>query len=48
MTTAITLETSKGNLGMALGLGIILIGLTVGINAVAMAVTRFGRTRYGV
>lgn len=48
MTTAITLETSKGNLGMALGLGIILIGLTVGINAIAMAVTRFGRTHHGV
>ncbi|MEF8834089.1 MAG: ABC transporter permease [Halofilum sp. (in: g-proteobacteria)] len=48
MTTAITLETSKGNLGLALGLGIILIGLTVGINAVAMAVTRFGRARYGI
>lgn len=48
MTTAITLETSKGNLGMALGLGIILIGLTVGINAIAMAVSRVGRTRFGV
>ncbi len=47
MTTAITLETSKGNLGMALGLGIILIGLTIGINAIAMAVSRFGRLRYG-
>ncbi|WP_070988191.1 ABC transporter permease [Halofilum ochraceum] len=48
MTTAITLETSKGNLGMALGLGIILIALTIGINGIAMTVSRFGRMRYGV
>jgi tungstate transport system permease protein len=47
MTTAITLETAKGNLGLALGLGIILISLTIAINAIAMAVTRLGQARYG-
>ncbi len=44
MTTAITLETSKGNLGLALGLGAVLVGLTIGINALALAVSRLGRT----
>src|SRR5690606_17488319 len=33
MTTAIALETSKGDLALALGLGIILIALTVLLNA---------------
>ena len=33
MTTAIALETSKGNLPLALGLGIILIGITIGVAA---------------
>ncbi len=35
MTTAIALETSKGNLPLALGLGMILIALVVAVNAVA-------------
>lgn len=35
MTTAIVLETSKGNLPLALGLGLVLIGLTVMISAAA-------------
>ena len=47
MTTAITLETAKGNLGLALGLGAILVGLTIGINALALGVSRLARTRYG-
>ena len=37
MTTAIALETSRGALAMALALGLILIGLTVTINAALMA-----------
>ena len=36
MTTAIALETSKGTLALALGLGIILIGFSVTINAAVM------------
>lgn len=35
MTTAIALETSKGNLSLALGLGILLMGLSVAVNAIA-------------
>ncbi|MCV6598130.1 MAG: ABC transporter permease [Mangrovicoccus sp.] len=37
MTTSIALETSKGNLQLALALGIILLGLAVLVNALAMA-----------
>ena len=33
MTTAIALEVSKGDLALALGLGIVLIGLSLAINA---------------
>jgi tungstate transport system permease protein len=35
MTTAIALETSKGNLPLALALGIILIALSIGVSATA-------------
>ncbi|MCA0318408.1 MAG: ABC transporter permease [Proteobacteria bacterium] len=42
MTTAIALETSKGDLPLALGLGIVLIALTLGINAVTYAASRVG------
>ncbi len=37
MTTAIALETSKGDLALALGLGIVLLGIALGINALAHA-----------
>jgi tungstate transport system permease protein len=40
MTTAIALETSKGELGLALALGLILIALVLMINAAAFALTR--------
>lgn len=33
MTTAIALETSKGNLALALGLGIVLVGISLAVNA---------------
>jgi tungstate transport system permease protein len=36
MTTAIALETSKGDLALALGLGMILMTIAVGINALVM------------
>jgi tungstate transport system permease protein len=42
MTTAIALETSKGDLGLAIGLGIILIAIVVAINALAWSVRRAG------
>ncbi|MBL4646551.1 MAG: ABC transporter permease [Hyphomicrobiales bacterium] len=37
MTTAIALETSKGELALALGLGIILVGLSIMINTALMS-----------
>jgi tungstate transport system permease protein len=37
MTTAIALETAKGNLALALALGMVLIGLAVAITAAVMA-----------
>jgi tungstate transport system permease protein len=40
MTTTIALETSKGNLALAIGLGVILISVVFLINATAWAVRR--------
>ncbi|MCI4663907.1 MAG: ABC transporter permease [Neomegalonema sp.] len=38
MTTSIALETSKGNLNLALALGVVLLAIAMAVNAVAMAV----------
>ena len=38
MTTTIALETSKGNLALAIGLGIVLIAIIMAVNAVAWSV----------
>jgi len=35
MTTAVALETSKGNLPLAMGLGLILVTIVIAINAAA-------------
>ena len=43
MTTAITLETSRGDLALALGLGIILVTLILFINATAQIVGAVAR-----
>ena len=42
MTTAIALETSKGDLPLAMGLGIVLIAIVVIVNAAAWGVRRAG------
>ncbi len=42
MTTSIALETSKGDLPLALGLGLVLIALTLAINAAAYGASRIG------
>lgn len=42
MTTAIALETSKGNLPLALGLGIVLLGIVLLVNVAAWAVKQYG------
>jgi tungstate transport system permease protein len=47
MTTAIALETSKGDLPLADGLGILLISLIVLVNAAAWGVRRVGELRAG-
>jgi tungstate transport system permease protein len=39
MTTAIALETSKGELALAVGLGLILIAIAFAVNATVMALT---------
>ena len=47
MTTAIALETSKGDLALALALGLILIVLALSVNAVASLVRGAGRLAAG-
>jgi tungstate transport system permease protein len=47
MTTTIALETSKGNLAMALGLGFVLIALVVAVNFAAMGLQRFAHRVQG-
>ena len=47
MTTAIALETSQGDLPLAIGLGIILIFIVITINALAWAARRAGERYAG-
>jgi len=47
MTTAIALETSKGDLPLALGLGIVLISIVIALNAAAYFVKEAAQRRYG-
>jgi tungstate transport system permease protein len=47
MTTAIALETSKGDLPLAMGLGLVLITIILSINALAWGVRRVGELRAG-
>lgn len=47
MTTAIALETSKGNLPLAIGLGVILLTLVIAVNALAWGVRRAGERYAG-
>lgn len=43
MTTAIALETSKGDLALALALGLILIAIAVAVNSAVLALNRTAR-----
>src|SRR5205085_11945700 len=45
MTTAIALETSKGDLPLAIGLGLVLIAIVVAVNAAAWAL-RYASERH--
>jgi tungstate transport system permease protein len=47
MTTAIALETSKGNLSLAAGLGIVLMAIIVAINTAAWMARRAGERLVG-
>ena len=47
MTTAIALETSKGDLPLAMGLGCVLIAIIILINAMAWSIRRVGEIRAG-
>ena len=47
MTTAIALETSKGDLPLAVGLGLVLIGIVIIVNALAWIVRRAGEAYAG-
>jgi len=42
MTTAIALEASKGDLALALGLGFILLMISMALNILAHGLTAFG------
>lgn len=47
MTTTIALETSKGDLPLALGLGIVLVTLVIVLNALAAIIREMALRRYG-
>jgi tungstate transport system permease protein len=47
MTTAIALETSKGDLPLALALGLVLIAIVLLLNAAAQWIREWARVRYG-
>jgi tungstate transport system permease protein len=47
MTTTIALETSKGNLPLAISLGLVLIAIVLGINAVAWGVRQWSQRHAG-
>jgi tungstate transport system permease protein len=47
MTTTIALETSKGDLPLALSLGILLILLVIALNAAAFLLKEAAQRRYG-
>jgi tungstate transport system permease protein len=47
MTTTIALETSKGDLALALSLGLVLITLVLALNAAAHLVKEAAKRRYG-
>ncbi len=47
MTTTIALETSKGDLPLALGLGVVLLFIVIVLNAAAFLVKEAAQRRYG-
>jgi tungstate transport system permease protein len=47
MTTAISLETQKGDLPLALALGLLLIGIVIAVNALASGMRAYAMRAYG-
>lgn len=47
MTTAITLETNRGNLATAVALGLILLGIILALNALAYGLGHWSKRRMG-
>lgn len=47
MTTAISLETQKGDLALALALGLVLIGIVIAVNAAAATLRTWTMRAYG-
>ena len=47
MTTAIALETTKGDLPLALALGVILLSMVLALNAAAFAIREWSTIRHG-
>jgi tungstate transport system permease protein len=47
MTTAIALETSKGDLALALALGLVLLGVVLLANLMTSIIKSFAERRYG-
>ncbi len=47
MTTSIALETSKGNLALAIGLGVVLIAIIMAVNALAWAARQWSERHAG-
>jgi tungstate transport system permease protein len=47
MTTTIALETSKGDLPLALGLGVVLLALVLALNAAAHLIRQVAQCRFG-
>jgi len=47
MTTTIALETSKGDLPLALGLGLVLLAIVLGLNATAYVVNETAQRHFG-
>lgn len=47
MTTAIALETAKGDLALSIALGIVLVALVLGLNAMAHGLRQWAMEKYG-
>jgi tungstate transport system permease protein len=47
MTTAIALETAKGDLPLSIALGLVLISLVLALNALAYGLRQWAMRRYG-